>query len=222
MAKTKEALLTCNKCGHEFPIEIYESVNVTFDKDLKERVINKSIFEFTCPECGEFHRVIYPFLYVDMEKMFMVYLADAETNLNDLRDQQIIQATDYLHNYKCRAVLDMHELSEKILINELGLNDKVVEVLKLFAVTQSDIDRKELRNTFFSGLEEYSLRIDLVMRNNSVQRVLVPFKGYENCYLINKEYFDEEKDEWVQLNVHWALDFLENHTPSLKDSNSEE
>lgn len=215
MAKTFEATLTCNKCGEEFPITVYESINVTMEKDLKEKVINKSIFEFTCPKCGEFHRIIYPFLYVDMEKMYMVYLANQETNLNDLRDQQIIQATDYLHNYECRAVLDMHELSEKILIHELGLNDKVIEVIKLFAVTKSDIDRKELRNTFFAGLEDNALRVDLVMKNNAVQRVLVPMSGYENCYKLNKEFFDTKEDEWVQLNVHWALDFLDKQAKGI-------
>ena len=209
MAKINEATLTCNKCGHEFPIEVYESVNVTMDKDLKEKVVTKKIFEFTCPECGEFHRVIYPFLYVDMEKMFMVYLADKETNLNDLRDQQLIQATDFLHNYKCRAVVDMHQLAEKIMINDLGLNDRVIEILKLFTVTQSTIDREKLRSTFFAGKDEQGLHIDLVMTDNSVTRAILPLVAYDNCYALNKEFFDEHKDEWEQLDVYWALSFVE-------------
>ena len=209
MAKINEATLTCNKCGHEFPIDVYESVNVTLDKDLKEKVISKKIFEFICPECGEFHRVIYPFLYVDMEKMFMVYLADKDTNLNDLRDQTIIQATDFLHNYKCRAVTDMHELAEKIIIQECELNDKVIEILKLFAVTQSNLNRENLRNAYFVGKDDQGLHIDLVLKDNTVTRAIIPMMGYDNCYTLNKDFFDEEKDEWEQLDVYWALNFVD-------------
>ena len=44
MSKVKTIKLTCPECGEEFEFDVYESVNVALDKDLKEKVIDGSLF----------------------------------------------------------------------------------------------------------------------------------------------------------------------------------
>ena len=41
---------------------------------MKEKVLNQSIFLYTCPNCGETFRLNYPTLYHQMEDLIMIYL----------------------------------------------------------------------------------------------------------------------------------------------------
>ena len=46
---------------------------------MKEKVLNQSIFLYTCPNCGETFRLNYPTLYHQMEDLIMINkLAEAE------------------------------------------------------------------------------------------------------------------------------------------------
>ena len=41
---------------------------------MKEKVLNQSIFLYTCPNCGATFRLNYPTLYHQMEALVMIYL----------------------------------------------------------------------------------------------------------------------------------------------------
>ncbi len=51
---------------------MWNSINVTLDPKMKEKVMDGSLFLWTCSKCGTTFRVPYPFLYHDMEHRFMV------------------------------------------------------------------------------------------------------------------------------------------------------
>ena len=45
--------VTCPSCHHEGDFELWDSINTALDPEMKEKVLNKSIFLYTCPSCGE-------------------------------------------------------------------------------------------------------------------------------------------------------------------------
>ena len=55
--------VTCPSCHHEGDFELWDSINTALDPEMKEKVLNKSIFLYTCPSCGETFRLNYPTLY---------------------------------------------------------------------------------------------------------------------------------------------------------------
>ena len=66
--------LTCPSCHHDGDFEVWDSINTVLDPEMKEKVLNQSIFLYTCPNCGETFRLNYPTLYHQMEDLVMIYL----------------------------------------------------------------------------------------------------------------------------------------------------
>lgn len=48
--------VTCPSCHHEGDFELWDSINTALDPEMKEKVLNQSIFLYTCPSCGETFR----------------------------------------------------------------------------------------------------------------------------------------------------------------------
>ena len=78
MSKSRIINILCPFCGEEIKFEIFDSVNVTVDPELKEKVLNLDIFKTHCDKCGKERIINYPMLYHDMSKNYMVYLAQEE------------------------------------------------------------------------------------------------------------------------------------------------
>lgn len=55
--------VTCPSCHHEGDFELWDSINTALDPEMKEKVLNQSIFLYTCPSCGETFRLNYSTLY---------------------------------------------------------------------------------------------------------------------------------------------------------------
>ena len=66
--------VTCPSCHHEGDFELWDSINTALDPEMKEKVLNQSIFLYTCPSCGETFRLNYSTLYHQMEDLVMIYL----------------------------------------------------------------------------------------------------------------------------------------------------
>ena len=74
MSKHHIEKVTCPSCHHEGDFEVWDSINTVLDPAMKEKVLNQSIFLYTCPNCGETFRLNYPTLYHQMEDLVMIYL----------------------------------------------------------------------------------------------------------------------------------------------------
>jgi len=59
-------------CGNGEKVTIYDSVNVTNDPQLLEKVMKKIINMFICSKCGK-NEQVHTFLYHDMNKKLAVY-----------------------------------------------------------------------------------------------------------------------------------------------------
>ena len=74
MSKHHIEKVTCPSCHHEGEFEVWDSINTVLDPEMKEKVLNQSIFLYTCPNCGETFRLNYPTPYHQMEDFIMIYL----------------------------------------------------------------------------------------------------------------------------------------------------
>ena len=53
MSKHHIEKVTCPSCHHEGDFEVWDSINTVLNPEMKEKVLNQSIFLYTCPNCGE-------------------------------------------------------------------------------------------------------------------------------------------------------------------------
>ena len=74
MSEPTSETITCPGCGHQQAFTVWESLNVTLDPKLKERLIDGRLTTFTCEECRECAEVVSSLLYHDMAKQVMIWL----------------------------------------------------------------------------------------------------------------------------------------------------
>ncbi len=65
----------CPNCNTTSKYNKIDSINVTLNPELKEKMENLELFTWVCPNCGKKYIVQYPFLYHDMQRGIMQYLS---------------------------------------------------------------------------------------------------------------------------------------------------
>lgn len=137
----------CPSCGEKHYMTAWSAVNVGTHPELKEKVLDTSLFEFQCPHCGYTSGILYDCLYHDPERKIMIVLTGQETENAFENHGDISQS-----RYRLRTVHLPNELVEKILIFESGLDDRAVEIMKLSVKISLMTDHEDLdvRNLYFS------------------------------------------------------------------------
>ena len=125
----------CASCGTQQTVSIPERVNVRENPEFKAGVRDGSIFVWTCPECGKPNLVTdQAMLYHDPDARLMVYLlppGSISARMEDSLAKQSALISESLGDYTLRRVDDVGTLMEKVKIFDAGLDDRVIEVVKL-------------------------------------------------------------------------------------------
>lgn len=133
MSKEHSEIITCPQCNKKIEYQYWDSVNVTLDSDLKEKVLDKSIFKCKCP-CGFTMNIIHPLLYHDMNEKFLIQyvsIEDAYDAICGLKSSMGNPLFDLVADEReFRVVTNIEDLYEKIHIFDAGFDDKVIEVMK--------------------------------------------------------------------------------------------
>ena len=129
MSLVKQTLARCSRCAHEHEITIYKSINTAEDADMEARVLNGSLFMWTCPDCGCKNLVSYECLYHDPARKRMLWLLPRDKEDTAEMDA-IARHARSLGGYTLRICPDLGSLIEKILILNAGLDDVAVEICK--------------------------------------------------------------------------------------------
>ena len=125
--------VTCPSCHHEGDFELWDSINTTLDPEMKEKVLNQSIFLYTCPSCGKTFRLDYATLYHQMEDLIMIYLV-SESEIE--KTYEMFYGENALFDFRtkkylARIVTSPNQLVEKIQIFDAGKDDRIMELVKL-------------------------------------------------------------------------------------------
>lgn len=215
MSMYEYQMAECSNCGNEEKIKIWQSVNVTIDKEEKERILNNTFFKHKCSKCGEEAYIEYEMLYHDMDKKMMVYLIHDENEeykewVGKFLDSEM--AGTIIHgDYILRLVNNQNELKEKIMIRDLNLDDRIIEIMKLCYRYEIEESNPRLKIT-----ETY-----LNYYNNKYMIVFFLEDGRTMESIINKEFYNGLEKEYSgvldkcdsegfeEVNLKWAESFLE-------------
>ena len=94
MSRFQERVLECPVCNARFTARIWSSVNVSLDPHLKEEVMEGRLNQEKCSHCGYSGHSPDPFLYHDMDKKLMFYVAEGadagilRTAVERMREEQ--------------------------------------------------------------------------------------------------------------------------------------
>lgn len=129
----KKIKLACPECNQEFNANIYTSINVQLDKDIKTKVLSGTLFDIECEYCHSKFHIPYPVLYHDMEKKLLIQFTEEK----DVDSSKI--ALDNVNvdaDYTVRIVDNERDWIEKILISDSGFDDRIMELYKLLVLSQ--------------------------------------------------------------------------------------
>ena len=120
-------------------INSWDSINVSLDPDMKNKVLDRSAFFGECPSCGFRFTVNYGFLYHDMEKRYMLHYVQCKEEEQDVlriynssnEENAAMRENALMKGYTFRIVRSYNELIEKICIFDAGLDDRIIEIYKV-------------------------------------------------------------------------------------------
>ena len=132
--------LTCPICSHTHAAPIVPVVDAGQDTEIWKSFRKGSLFRFDCPDCGNPMELSYSFLCQDSAIRQYIYLSREEPG-ERCTFQEIAKRAEKLSKGNTsdavlRVVYTMDELNEKLRVFENGLDDRIVEVCKGFALSQ--------------------------------------------------------------------------------------
>jgi Zn ribbon nucleic-acid-binding protein len=138
MSEKKPYTIKCPKCGEQNEVQLYESINVRQEPELRDQLMANKINEVTCSSCGFAFRVDKPLLYIDQDHQLMIYLIPASEKQYDTGEDQF---NEFLRNMlgvlpvdfrapEVQLVFSRVEMIERIFLTEAGLNPRIIEYIK--------------------------------------------------------------------------------------------
>ena len=210
MSKHHIEKVTCPSCHHEGEFELWDSINTVLDPEMKEKVLNQSIFLYACPNCGETFRLNYPTLYHQMEDLIMIYLV-SESEVE--KTYEMFYGENALFDsrtkkYLARIVTSPNQLVEKIQIFDAGKDDRIMELVKLLAadsILKNDPDKEfdELRFAVDDGT--YIL---VIINKGEITGAVDIDNMYEFASSHCNDFKDLRDDEDIVINREWILNKL--------------
>ena len=118
---TKE--IVCPQCGEPQKYRLYSSINAGENPDLKQMLLDETLFVCRCKRCNYGAAMAYPFLSKDPAAGYIVCVTPGGSGNN-------AEPTEAVKSFTKRSVKNLAELKEKILIFDAGYDDTAVELVK--------------------------------------------------------------------------------------------
>ena len=220
MSRPLRETITCPKCGHKGEAVIWSSLNNMLSPDAANELLFGNLFGYTCPECGNTTELCYACLYHDMEKHAMVQYVPNENQaeatialLDGFLDGDIPHHEMDECGYRYRIVFDHNRLREKARIFHDGLDDRVIETLKLMVEAMAVENAEDMGSVpiYYDSIKDGG---DLVfaLLANEVMVATMPRPAYDE--LAPEPVKGPDREYFIDRN--WAM---ENYSTMLGSAN---
>jgi len=185
--------IECTGCGHTFSDKTVDGLNLTRNPWIRQSILDGTLNTYRCPACDQVIMLERPFTYTDLDRKQLMLVRprrhqpawrNAERDIEDLfhiyvanePSRTLFDAQD-LAAFKVRVVFGYAALREKLLLWDNGLDDALVELVKMTLLR----DRPELVARNFQHIvvdtvdrEDHLLRLILV-RPDGTEPLLVDY-----------------------------------------------
>lgn len=208
MSRKRKEKIICSKCGTENEVEIWGSLNCDLDLSAKQQLLDGTLFDFKCKQCGHEGRVNYPMLYHDMTHKIMIHFVP-EDSVEDVC-MQFTKSEELsgikLNGYTKRIVTNNKLLREKVIIFENKLDDRIIEIIKIihFLHIRKQIPDANIEGIYFS-ISDGKYYLEFI--GEKCFSTEVPLVTYEDAASRFAEKLNNE-EAIVVVNLAWAHKFL--------------
>lgn len=210
MSMERKDKVKCPKCGHMQDFVIWHSLNGDIDPDAKQQLLDGSLFRFECEECGHNSSVNYAMLYHDMANRVMVHyvsedsVEQAKATMNDAENKFSFVMT----GYRRRIVTDQNALREKAIIFDCGLDDRVIEIIKLIFYVRAcrQFPENDISAVYFLVSDDNKCILEFIGDNQMSAEV--PPEMYEEIKSDFAERLDAAGDKELIIDAGWAAEIF--------------
>ncbi|MBA5794044.1 CpXC domain-containing protein [Flavobacterium sp. xlx-214] len=172
MSLENEIFQNCPNCGSEQKVRYYQSVNITLQPELKNKVLSGKLNTNTCSNCDKEIDLISGFLYHDMQNRIMLELAFEDGN-DDSGKNEIINNL-IQQGYIYRKTNEYGRLIEKINIFDNKLNDLIIQDIS--------IKMKEMLDESIKNVQEENEDFNFTVIFNKMESGLFKKKISFHCF----------------------------------------
>lgn len=140
----------CPRCGAVIHGLVADSVHANRTPWVRANLLDGRLHRFDCPRCGVPFLLEKELLYLDFERRHFVGVFPPADQPRFLECSRLVEATfveatrerapkalaRYAEQFTVRLVFGLAELREKLLAWDLGLDDRILELLKLDLLAQ--------------------------------------------------------------------------------------
>lgn len=174
--RLKKADHICPYCLAEVPVTVWQVVDAQADPDLREALLRKQLQRLDCPNCGRQYILDEPLLYLDAQLRIALYIhpalqalnpADGEISSPSQAQAEPVDREALLNTlraalpekwlakpgWRLRLCATYNDLLEKIHLFEAGLEDQLVETVKLALASRllTDENKRVLELRFLAS-----------------------------------------------------------------------
>lgn len=202
MSEAKTYPIRCPRCRHELAVDLYESINVKTDPDLRQKLMANAINVVHCGECGLAFRVDKPLLYHDPGRRIMIYLvplADEALGAGERQFAELLIRLEGLLPADIRPpniglVFNRIELVERIFLLEAGLNERIIEYLKYLLYTRNTARLDPAKKALLFNAEDSSEEdLCFVVQDVATQKLEAMLKYDRGVYATLADMFDRDE-----------------------------
>ena len=226
-AQSPQPLLPCPRCQSAVPFELTEFIDLGRDADAKAKLLRGTLFTAECPACGAKFLAPFPVLVHVPAMHAMVQfspLAEGESlqdrenaMMGGLAEQQALFARfmpdlSAKMDMPLRLAISPVELFEKVSVLDAGLDDRVLEIMKLLMLREleTDPDWADVRGFLFSRVKDDEALLALDGSRRVVARF--PFDRAMFDDIAGQLTFADNRH--VRIDAAWAQHVLDVNQPS--------
>jgi hypothetical protein len=202
MSEAKTYPIRCPRCRREQTVELYDSINVQADPDLRRRLMANDINVVRCEDCELSFRVDKPLLYHDPARRIMIYLVPFSENALESRERQFADLLLRLDGLlpadipvpSIGLVCNRIELVERIFLLEAGLNERIIEYLKyLLYIRNTDRLNPATKELLFNAEDSNAEDLCFVVQDVETKKLEAMLKYDRSVYAALSEMFDRDE-----------------------------
>lgn len=138
--------VTC-ACGNALIVQLATSVNAGRSPQVREQILKEELHRVACSACGRKITVEKPFYYTDLPRnTFFRVLPRGERHCWRRASAELDRAVEFFgegfspaEGRTLRVVFGMDELREKLVMQDAGFDDRLVELLKVLLIYEHPI-----------------------------------------------------------------------------------
>ena len=201
----------CPKCVSHIRVNSYWDINADEDILETQQLFDRSLFTFKCEKCGHVFESFVGHSFTINDVCHIV-----RQPCKEVVDLYLKDVPNFLLYKNPRIVFDTNSFIEKARIFYMGLDDRLVEIIKVMAVTQiiqthGEFDFDDVR-CWVS--EEKDLEISFRYKEKIVNTTIIEFSEYINLFGHLYDYIEKvcaNDENSIYIDFQWAINFSQMH-----------